>query len=126
MAGTHHGYFRADEEAAVVEQVRQSGARLLFVALGSPRQERFLDRWFAKTGVTYAQGVGGGFDVLAGVARRAPEWIQRAGLEGVYRMMLEPRKRWRRVVVDNARFIALVLRAVRRHGGGGTRPGPVP
>ncbi|QIA28178.1 WecB/TagA/CpsF family glycosyltransferase [Thermaerobacter sp. PB12/4term] len=126
VAGTHHGYFRADEEAAVVEQVRQSGARLLFVALGSPRQERFLDRWFAKTGVTYAQGVGGGFDVLAGFARRAPEWIQRAGLEGVYRMILEPRKRWRRVVVDNARFIALVLRAARRRRGGETRPGPAP
>ncbi|HEY8487861.1 MAG TPA: WecB/TagA/CpsF family glycosyltransferase [Thermaerobacter sp.] len=123
VAGTHHGYFRPDEEGAVVERVRASGATMLFVALGSPRQERFLERWFAKTGVLYAQGVGGGFDVLAGMARRAPRWIQQAGLEGVYRMMLEPRKRWRRVVVDNARFVAMVLRAARRRGAGSQRPG---
>ena len=118
IAGTHHGYFGADQEPKVVESIRCSGARLLFVALGTPRQERFLERWFAKTGVVYAQGVGGGFDVLAGVARRAPTWVQRAGLEGVYRMLLEPRKRWRRVIVDNARFVVLVLREVqaRRHG----------
>ncbi|MFS8641201.1 MAG: WecB/TagA/CpsF family glycosyltransferase, partial [Symbiobacteriaceae bacterium] len=61
--------------------------------------------------MTYAQGVGGGFDVLAGVARRAPTWVQRAGLEGVYRLLLEPRKRWRRVIVDNARFLAMVWRS---------------
>ena len=129
VAGTHHGYFGPDQEAAVVERVRASGARLLFVAMGSPRQERFLDRWFDKTGVVYAQGVGGGFDVLAGTARRAPRWIQQAGLEGVYRMMLEPRKRWRRVVVDNARFVALVLRAARTAraaGSQGRRPAGAP
>lgn len=111
IAGYHHGYFRAEQEAEVVDAIRASGAKLLFVALGTPRQERFLDRWFARTGVTYGQGVGGGFDVLAGVARRAPEWVQRAGLEGVYRLLLEPRKRWRRVIVDNARFLAMVWRA---------------
>ncbi|QBS37563.1 glycosyltransferase [Thermaerobacter sp. FW80] len=111
VAGYHHGYFReGEEESAVVERVRASGARMLFVALGTPRQELFLDRWFAHLGVTYAQGVGGGFDVLAGVARRAPTWVQRAGLEGVYRLLLEPRKRWRRVIVDNARFLAMVWR----------------
>ena len=119
IAGYHHGYFRPDEEAGIVDQIRASGARLLFVALGTPRQERFLERWFQRTGVLYAQGVGGGFDVLAGVARRAPGWIQRSGLEGVYRMLLEPRKRWRRVIVDNARFVALVWRSARAGARGG-------
>lgn len=110
VAGSRDGYFRPEEEAAVAEDIRRSGARLLFVAMGTPRQERFLERWFDRTGCVYGQGVGGGFDVLAGVVRRAPGWVQRAGLEGVYRLLLEPRKRWRRVVVDNLRFLVLVLR----------------
>ena len=111
IAGYHHGYFRREEEEEIAGRVRASGARMLFVAMGTPRQELFLDRWFPRLGVTYAQGVGGGFDVVAGVARRAPAWVQRAGLEGVYRLVLEPRKRWRRVIVDNARFVAMVWRA---------------
>ena len=117
VAGWRDGYFRPEEEAAVADQIRQSGARLLFVAMGTPRQERFLERWFDRTGCLYGQGVGGGFDVLAGVVQRAPRWVQRAGLEGFYRLLLEPRKRWRRVVVDNLRFLVMVARGSPCPGG---------
>lgn len=121
IAGYHHGYFSRDDEPRVIDAIRASGARLLFVATGSPRQELFLGRWFPELPIAYAMGVGGGLDVLAGVGRRAPRWVQDAGLEGVYRMLLEPRRRWRRVLIDNSRFLWLLLRnrhRLAREGGG--------
>jgi exopolysaccharide biosynthesis WecB/TagA/CpsF family protein len=80
VAGWHHGYFW-DEEEAVVEEIRQSGARLLFVAITSPRKENFINRWRDALGVDFVMGVGGTFDVVAGKVQRAPLWVQRAGLE---------------------------------------------
>lgn len=93
VVGTHHGFFGPDEEAGVLAMIRQAGPDVLLVAMGAPRQERWVRRWAASLGVPVAIGVGGSFDVLAGRVPRAPRWMQRAGLEWLYRALREPR-RW--------------------------------
>jgi N-acetylglucosaminyldiphosphoundecaprenol N-acetyl-beta-D-mannosaminyltransferase len=110
VAGRHHGYF-AGREDEVVRAIAASGARLLFVAMSSPAKEVFLARHLSALGPVFAMGVGGSFDVWAGKTRRAPGWMQRAGLEWLHRFLQEPRRMWRRYLVGNARFAALVLRA---------------
>jgi len=98
VAGTHHGYFRDDEAAEVVEKIRMAAPDLVFVAMGAPRQERWIDSHLAGTGAAAALGVGGSFDVLAGRVRRAPAWVRRLRLEWLYRLLREP-SRWRRQLV---------------------------
>ena len=97
----------AEEDAAVVREINNSGARILFVGLGCPKQER----WMAshKGSVSAAMlGVGAAFDFLAGTKPQAPAWMQRAGLEWLFRLGTEPRRLWRRYVYHNPRFVALL------------------
>jgi N-acetylglucosaminyldiphosphoundecaprenol N-acetyl-beta-D-mannosaminyltransferase len=108
IAGRHHGYF--DDDEAVADQIRDSGARLLFVAISSPRKEFFLSRNLERIGPVFTMGVGGSFDLLAGVTRRAPRWMQDAGLEWLFRLIQEPRRMWKRYLIGNARFLVLTLR----------------
>jgi N-acetylglucosaminyldiphosphoundecaprenol N-acetyl-beta-D-mannosaminyltransferase len=110
LAGWHHGYFWNDEDA-LVERIRASGATMLFVGITSPQKERFIHRWRERLGVRFAMGVGGAFDVLAGKTRRAPRWMQRAGLEWLFRLILEPKRLWRRYIVVHALFCGILLLA---------------
>jgi N-acetylglucosaminyldiphosphoundecaprenol N-acetyl-beta-D-mannosaminyltransferase len=114
VAGTQHGYFSADDEDEIVRRIHDSGARLLFVGMPSPRKEYWLAQNLAGLGVPFAMGVGGSLDVLAGKVQRAPRWMQRLGLEWFYRLAQEPRRLWRRYLVGNARFAHLVWREYRR------------
>ena len=98
IAGTHHGYFREDEEAEVVELIRRARPHLLFAGMGAPKQEQFIARNLKKLAVPEAMGVGGSFDVLAGRVKRAPRWLQRLHLEWLGRLFREPR-RWRRMLI---------------------------
>lgn len=120
VAGYHHGYFWQDEKA-VVEKIKNSGARLLFVAITSPKKENFISDWKDELGVDFVMGVGGSFDVIAGVAKRAPEWIQKIGMEWFYRFVQEPRRMFNRAIVSNFKFLLLLLysffsKRVRREG----------
>ncbi|REE22815.1 N-acetylmannosaminyltransferase [Paraburkholderia sp. BL27I4N3] len=110
VVGFHHGYFW-DNEEKVVEQIRRSGARLLFVAITSPKKESFINRWQDRLGVDFVMGVGGTFDVVAGKVRRAPQWMQRNGLEWAFRVAQEPRRMWKRYLITNNRFAVMLLRA---------------
>jgi N-acetylglucosaminyldiphosphoundecaprenol N-acetyl-beta-D-mannosaminyltransferase len=110
VAGYRNGYFRAQESDRVAEKIKESGADLLFVAMGSPAQEYWISSILRPAGVRFALGVGGSFDHLSGLARRAPAWMQSAGLEWLYRLMREPRRLWRRYLVGNSLFIWLVLK----------------
>lgn len=93
VAGTQHGYVPEEDMPAVIERIRSSGARLLFVALGSPRQERWIGRYLpALDTIRVCQGVGGTFDVLAGRVRRAPRIFRSIGLEWFWRFLREPRR----------------------------------
>lgn len=110
VAGYRNGYFSAQESDRIAEQIRESGADLLFVAMGSPTQEYWISSSLRRTGVRFALGVGGSFDHLSGLARRAPAWMQSAGLEWFYRLLREPRRLWRRYLVGNSVFVWLVLK----------------
>lgn len=107
VAGVHHGYFAPDEESSVVESIAGSGARILLVGLGVPRQELFIDRNRERLNVGVAVGVGGSFDVLSGRVRRAPRWMQSVGLEWLWRVLRDPRRVPRLVALP--RFVARVL-----------------
>jgi len=107
IAGCYAGSPAPDEEFEISERVRRSQADLLFVAYGAPRQDLWLSRNLARTGAAVGIGVGGSFDFIAGVSKRAPRWVQRLGLEWLDRLIREPR-RWRRQLAL-PRFAALVL-----------------
>jgi len=110
VVGAEHGYFWDDEEK-VVNEISASGARLLFVAITSPKKENFINKWQDRLGVDFVMGVGGTFDVVAGKVKRAPLWMQNSGLEWLYRLLQEPRRMWKRYVSTNSRFALLLLRA---------------
>lgn len=110
LAGSHHGYFW-DEEQAMVDRIRESGAQLLFVAITSPKKENFINRWREQLGVTFVMGVGGTFDVVAGKVKRAPLWMQNYGLEWLYRVIQEPGRMWKRYLVTNSKFAWMLLKA---------------
>jgi len=116
VAGRHNGYFATGDEAAIADAIGVSGARILFVGISSPLKERFLARNLSRMGPVFAMGVGGSFDVWAGRTSRAPEWMQRAGLEWFHRFAQEPTRMWRRYLVGNLRFAWIVLRELIRNG----------
>lgn len=110
VAGTHHGYFSPREDAQVAALVRESGARILLVAMGAPRQETFIYRHRRELGAAVALGIGGSFDVWAGKVRRAPQWAQRAKVEWLYRLASDPRRARRQTVL--LRYAAQVVLGV--------------
>lgn len=110
IAGHRNGYWQPEEEAEVVEQVRAAKADLLFVAISSPKKEQFLGRFQAEMRVPFAMGVGGTFDVAAGLVKRAPRWMQRSGLEWFFRFLQEPRRMFRRYFIDDMAFFGLLWR----------------
>ncbi|MGA8532658.1 MAG: WecB/TagA/CpsF family glycosyltransferase [Candidatus Tumulicola sp.] len=95
VAGTQTGYFTDDESPQIAAAIRESGAKLLFVGMGSPRQEFWLANHLRETGCGAGIGVGGSLDVLGGRVERAPFVFRRYGLEWLYRLAKEPH-RWRR------------------------------
>jgi len=110
LAGARDGYFDDDEAATVAEEIRAAAPDILFVAMPSPKKEYWLARYGKLIGVPFVMGVGGAVDVLAGQTRRAPRWLQRAGLEWLYRLLQEPRRMVGRYLIGNMRFCMLVLR----------------
>lgn len=111
IAGYRDGYFNKEEEPTVAEQIARSGAQLLFVAITSPRKENFMYSYRNELSiVNFTMGVGGSFDVVAGLTKRAPLWMQRIGLEWFYRFLQEPGRMWKRYLLGNSKFIWLVLK----------------
>ncbi len=107
VAGTHHGYFSPEEEHSLVKKITASKAQLLFVAMGSPKQEKFIASNLEKLHVPVCMGVGGSFDVISGKVKRAPSWMQKVGLEWSYRLWREPRRALR--MLSLPRFVLLIL-----------------
>jgi N-acetylglucosaminyldiphosphoundecaprenol N-acetyl-beta-D-mannosaminyltransferase len=110
IAGSHHGYFAAEEAERICGEIRAARPDILLVAMTSPLKELFLDEYGPSLGTPFAMGVGGAVDVIAGVTRRAPRPLQRLGLEWLYRLLQEPRRLGRRYLVTNVRFAGLVAR----------------
>ncbi|GJG89208.1 N-acetylmannosaminyltransferase [Gemmatimonadetes bacterium T265] len=101
-------------DAPVVARLRAARPDLVFVALGAPKQELFIARSLAGMGPVVAVGVGASLDFLAGTLRRSPAWMSRAGLEWLYRLGQEPRRLWRRYLIQDPKFVLVVLRTLCR------------
>jgi N-acetylglucosaminyldiphosphoundecaprenol N-acetyl-beta-D-mannosaminyltransferase len=110
IACSHHGYFRAEEAGEIAEKIWESGADMLFIGMTSPKKEIFLATYGSSIQVPVLHGVGGSFDVLAGITRRAPVAWQKAGMEWAYRVLQEPRRLWWRYLATNTSFIQLTAR----------------
>ena len=126
VAGARDGYFQPADEAALIEEINESMADLLLLGMGTPQKELWAARNLAFLAVPVLLGVGGSFDVMAGVTRRAPTWMQKTGLEWFYRLCQEPRRMWRRYLYSNPRFVWLVLQDAWRRASGekpAARPG---
>ena len=128
IAGYRNGYFGPKDHLAIVEEIRASGAHILFVGMPSPFKETWCETHRERLSIPVIMGVGGSFDVLAGFIRRAPQWVQAIGCEWCWRLMMEPRKLWKRYLVTNSEFMWRAGREVvaRRLGlisSGGTKLG---
>ena len=111
IAGYRNGYYSEEEEPLIAKQIAESGANILFVGISSPKKEKFLYKYkHILKNVNFIMGVGGSFDVIAGKIKRAPKWMQKCGLEWVYRLVQEPRRMWRRYLIGNTKFIILVIK----------------
>lgn len=110
IAGYRNGYWNDEENEQVVNQIKNSGADILFVGISSPKKEYWLAENLCNIDLPFSMGVGGSFDVVAGLTKRAPLWMQKAGLEWFYRLCQEPGRMWKRYVFGNINFIWLVLK----------------
>jgi len=111
IAGYRNGYFNKDEEVTIAQEIADSGANILFVAISSPIKENFLYTYRdILRKVNFTMGVGGSFDVVAGKVTRAPKWMQKNGLEWLHRVFQEPRRMFMRYLVGNTKFIFLVIK----------------
>lgn len=113
IVGYRNGYFTPEQEPQIVADMAASGADMMFVAFSSPKKEYWVHKYLDQLNIPFVMGVGGSFDVVAGVTKRAPEFWQKIGMEWFYRFIQEPRRLWKRYVVGNAVFIRHVQRAVR-------------
>jgi len=123
VAGCHDGYFTDEEEPQIVEDIRNKRPGVLLVALGIPRQEKWIKKHLEELGVPICIGVGGSLDVISGRKRRAPVWMQRAGLEWLYRTMKEPSRLPRLVALPKIVWMSIRER-LRPPDTGPSPPGP--
>ena len=114
VAGCHHGYFPDSESDEICAEIRATSPDILFVAMSSPRKEVWFAEHGAKIQVPFTMGVGGSLDVVAGVTRRAPRWMQRAGMEWLFRLVQEPGRLGWRYLNTNTRFLVLLAGAMMR------------
>ncbi len=110
ICGWQHGYFQPEEEQTVIQRINASGAHVLLVAFGAPRQDMWIEEHLQETGVRVAMGVGGLFDFYSGRISRAPLWMREIGMEWVYRFIQEPGRLWKRYLIGNGVFLWRVLR----------------
>lgn len=114
VAGTRNGYFSEEDEDAIIRQINESGADCLFVAMPTPRKERFLKKFRHRLTTSFVMGVGGSFDVYGGKVSRAPRLVQALGLEWLFRIAQEPRRLWRRYYETNTAYASLLGQEVWR------------
>lgn len=118
IAGMRNGYFKPEEEEAIVADINRSGSDCLFVAMPTPRKERFLKKYRATLQPSFVMGVGGSFDVYAGKVARAPRLVQALGMEWLFRLLQEPKRLWRRYYQTNTAYALLLGQELRkRHFG---------
>ena len=111
IAGYLNGYYSNEEENEIVNEIVLSKANILFVAITSPKKEIFLNKYKEELkSINLIMGVGGSFDVISGKIKRAPVYMQKIGLEWLYRFLQEPKRMWKRYLIGNIQFIYLVIK----------------
>lgn len=110
IVGFRNGYFTETDEDDIVKDMQKSGADMLFVAFSSPKKEYWVHKYIKQLNIPFVMGVGGSFDVVVGVTKRAPLWMQKCGLEWVYRFIQEPGRMWKRYIIGNAKFVLLTYK----------------
>ncbi|WP_285769494.1 WecB/TagA/CpsF family glycosyltransferase [Peribacillus sp. SI8-4] len=110
VAGYRNGYFKDEESNEIAEAIKESSADVLFVAFPSPQKEFWIKRHLQQMDVSFVMGVGGSFDVLSGNVKRAPQWVQKIGMEWFVRFIQEPRRMFKRYFLGNFTFLWLVYR----------------
>ncbi len=106
--GVHHGYINGMERK-VVQMVNSHSPLILFTGMGTPQQEQFVLKYRKEINVPVVWCVGALFDYVAGVQKRAPEWMSEHGLEWFYRFISDPKRLWRRYIIGNSKFLIGVL-----------------
>ena len=114
IVGYRNGYFTEDDEAKIISEISKSGADMMFVAFSSPQKEYWVNKYLYNLNIPFIMGVGGSFDVVAGVTNRAPKWMQDCGLEWFYRFIQEPRRMWKRYIIGNIKFIMITYKEKRK------------
>ena len=110
IVGARDGYWSKETESGVVSEIHSARPDILFLAIPSPQKEHFLHAHLQDLNCGLAVGVGGSFDIVAGVTKRAPKWMQLIGLEWLFRLLQEPRRMFKRYLVGNTKFAYLVLK----------------
>jgi len=113
VAGTYSPPFRPltpEEDEAIVARINATAPDLVWIGLSTPKQERWMDAHVGRVDAPAMLGVGAAFDIHAGNLRQAPPWMQRSGLEWLYRLYREPRRLWRRYLRNNPAFLMAILR----------------
>jgi N-acetylglucosaminyldiphosphoundecaprenol N-acetyl-beta-D-mannosaminyltransferase len=111
VAGWQHGYVDGVDAASLPGRIATSKTDVLFVAMGTPKQEFWISQHLTELGVPVCMGVGGSFDVIAGVKKDAPPWVRRLAMEWVYRLLQDPRNLWKRYLLTIPWFLYRVLQA---------------
>jgi N-acetylglucosaminyldiphosphoundecaprenol N-acetyl-beta-D-mannosaminyltransferase len=110
IVGCEHGYLPREEwDSTIVSRINCTRPHILLVALGNPLQEQWIAKNLARLDIKVAIGVGALFDYLAGEVSRAPMWMRRIGCEWLYRLVVEPRRLWRRYLIGNFQFLYRVM-----------------
>jgi N-acetylglucosaminyldiphosphoundecaprenol N-acetyl-beta-D-mannosaminyltransferase len=110
VAGVADGFFEVKSEAEVLRDLERLKPDVLFVGMGTPRQEQWIAEQRASLPVPICWAVGALFDYIAGHERRAPRWLVAVGLEWAWRLLMDPAGKWRRYIIGNPRFVYRVLR----------------
>lgn len=114
IVGWRNGYFETNELNNIIDDINNKETDVLFVALGTPAKEYFLYDNKESLKCKFAVGVGGAFNIVAGISKRAPKWIQNMGMEWFYRFAQEPRRMWKRYLIGNSQFIWLCTKQIFR------------
>lgn len=115
IVGWRNGFYKPEELRNIIEEINKKETDILFIALGTPAKEYFLYDNKRTLRCKFAVGVGGAFNIIAGISKRAPQWIQKIGMEWFYRFAQEPRRMWKRYLFGNAQFIWICMKEIFRN-----------
>jgi len=108
ISGSRNGYYKPEEEKEIFDLINKARPDILLLGMSSPKKELFFESYRHKLEARYILGVGGYFDIMSGLIRRAPRWMQDTGLEWLFRLMQEPRRLWKRYLIGIHQFFWLV------------------